>query len=208
MSADPGPARDATLAADVGAAIFGPPAMEGIRVRFSDGIISRLDPYGLVSRPGLLHRVADAMVQHLPDRTEAIAGLELAGIPLAAALSYRTGLPAVFVRRAVAADPDGARVEGADVRGRHVVVVDVLTDSGATMTSGIRAVRRAGAQTSIAVSVVDVQHGARARTVRSEVELVPLFGVTELPQPRVHRPGLPSLSRSSRSDSLLGRLFA
>ncbi|QWC86295.1 hypothetical protein KLP28_06275 [Nocardioidaceae bacterium] len=203
MSSGPRTPGDATLVRDLAAAIFGPADTQGSRVRFADGTISRLDPYGLVSRPGLLHRVADAMVQHLPDRTEVIAGLELAGIPLAAALSYRTGLPAAFVRRAVVADPDAARVEGTDVRGRHVVVVDVLTDSGATMTSGIRAVRRAGAGTSTAVCVVDVQHGARARTVRSEVELVPLFGVTELPQPAVHRPVL-----APSPGSMLGRLFS
>jgi len=36
----------------------------------------------------------------VPPGTEVIAGLELGGVPLAAVISLKTGLPAAFVRKA------------------------------------------------------------------------------------------------------------
>ena len=55
------------------------------------------DKYRFESSPALLGRIAEALVPLLPAGTEVLAGLELGGVPIATALSLRTGLPVVFV---------------------------------------------------------------------------------------------------------------
>lgn len=39
------------------------------------------------------------MAKLIPEGTEVLAGLEMGGIPIAAALSLETGIPVVFVRK-------------------------------------------------------------------------------------------------------------
>src|SRR5207248_4168289 len=57
------------------------------------------DKYRFESDPSLLRDIATAMAPLLPPDVDALAGLELGGVPLATALSFETGLPALFVRK-------------------------------------------------------------------------------------------------------------
>jgi len=57
------------------------------------------DKYLFESDPRLLAAIGDALAPLVPEGTEALAGLETGGIPLAVILSQRTGLPALFVRK-------------------------------------------------------------------------------------------------------------
>jgi orotate phosphoribosyltransferase len=90
------------------------------------------DKYRFEAEPALLARVAARMLTLLPSGTEVLAGLELGGVPIATAMSLQSGLPAVFVRKA--AKPYGTRraVEGGDIAGRKVTIIeDVITTGGA-----------------------------------------------------------------------------
>src|SRR5829696_7784216 len=57
------------------------------------------DKYRFESDPRLLRELAEAMAGLLPGEADALAGLELGGVPLATVLSQLTGLPAGFVRK-------------------------------------------------------------------------------------------------------------
>jgi len=90
------------------------------------------DKYRFEAEPALLARVAARMLTLLPPDTQVLAGLELGGVPIATAMSLQSGLPAVFVRKA--AKPYGTRraVEGGDISGRKVTIIeDVITTGGA-----------------------------------------------------------------------------
>jgi orotate phosphoribosyltransferase len=72
------------------------------------------------------------MLALVPQDAEILAGLELGGVPLATAMSLESGLPAAFVRKAAKKYGTCRAVEGGDVRGRRVVIVeDVITTGGA-----------------------------------------------------------------------------
>ena len=58
------------------------------------------DKYRFQFDPRLLRAIAEALVTLLPGDVEALAGLELGGVPLAAVCSQRCGLASVLVRRA------------------------------------------------------------------------------------------------------------
>lgn len=94
------------------------------------------DKYRFEAQPTLLASIAEAMEALLPPGTEVLAGLELGGVPLATALSLRTGIPAAFVRKEAKTYGTAQLAEGADVAGRRVVVIeDVITTGGQVVIS-------------------------------------------------------------------------
>lgn len=120
------------------------------------------DKYRFEADPMLLADIADAMVALLPVGTEVLAGLELGGIPVATALSLRTGLPAAFVRKQAKTYGTARLAEGADLAGRWVTVIeDVITTGGQVLTS-TQQLRDLGAVVDHVVCVIDrsPDHGA------------------------------------------------
>src|SRR4029079_5167727 len=65
------------------------------------GVVSHeyFDKYMFESDPDLLRAIAGACVALVPPGTEALAGLELGGVPLATVMSQICGLSARFVRK-------------------------------------------------------------------------------------------------------------
>lgn len=57
------------------------------------------DKYMFESDPRLLRAIAEALAPLVPAGVDALAGLELGGVPLAVMLSQVTGIPTLFVRK-------------------------------------------------------------------------------------------------------------
>ena len=157
-------------AADLARRVYAASHLTGTFVLRSGATSSEyFDKYRFESDPRLLRELAEAM-----------AGLELGGVPLATVLSQLTGLPAGFVRKQ--AKPYGTRrlAEGFDVAGRRLVVVeDVVTSAGAVVEA-VGALRSEGAEVAVAVCVIDREAGGPANLAGIGVELRPLFTMTQL----------------------------
>ena len=120
------------------------------------------DKYRFEALPDLLGEIADAMVPLIPAGTEVLAGLEMGGIPIATALSMRTGIPAAFVRKEAKKYGTARLAEGAEIVGRQVTVVeDVITTGGQVVISS-NELRSLGAKVAHVVCVIDrsTDHGA------------------------------------------------
>jgi orotate phosphoribosyltransferase len=132
---------DATLAADVDAAA----RLRGEFVLRSGQLATEyFDKYRFEADPALLARIASAMLDLSPQGAEVLAGLELGGVPIATAMSLASGLPAAFVRKTAKDYGTRRTVEGADVAGRRVALIeDVITTGGAVATAA-RSVTEAG----------------------------------------------------------------
>jgi len=74
-----------------------------------------------------------------------IAGVESAGIPHSSALAYHLGQPSVFVRKAAKDHGLARRIEGGDVTGRRVFLVEDMVTTGGSSLSAIEALREVGA---------------------------------------------------------------
>lgn len=77
---------------------------------------------------------------------EVIAGIEAAGIPHSAALSYAQHMPSVFVRKQAKAHGMKSRVEGGPVEGKRVLLVEDMVSTGGSSLAGVEALREAGAK--------------------------------------------------------------
>jgi orotate phosphoribosyltransferase len=129
------------------------------------------DPFALAADPALLAETAAALADLLPSGTGAVAGPALGAVPLVTALSLHTGLPAAVLRPQVKDHGSRRRIEGADVDGRHVAVIDDTARSGQSLLHAARLLRLAGATVTTAVCVLDRQDGAAARLASQQIEL-------------------------------------
>jgi orotate phosphoribosyltransferase len=133
--------KDLTLAADVNeiARLTG-------RFKLRSGQISTeyFDKYRFEAEPALLRRVAAEMLTLLPPGTQVLAGLELGGVPIATAMSLASGLPAVFVRKKAKEYGTCRAVEGRELGGQLVVLVEDVITTGGAVGDAARLVREAG----------------------------------------------------------------
>ncbi|UYV39047.1 orotate phosphoribosyltransferase [Rhodobacteraceae bacterium D3-12] len=74
-----------------------------------------------------------------------IAGGETAGIPFAALMAERLGLPMTYVRKKPKGYGRGARIEGQMSEGQRVLLVEDLTTDGGSKLSFVDAIRETGA---------------------------------------------------------------
>jgi len=138
------------------------------------------DKYRFESDPVLLHAIAEALAPLVPAATDALAGLELGGVPLVTMLSQVTGLPALFVRKEAKTYGTGRLAEGGAVDGRHVTVVEDVVTSGGQVIASCRDLRDRGAVVTHAVCVIDRESGGPEGLATIGVELRPLFTMEEL----------------------------
>lgn len=78
------------------------------------------------------------------EQFDCIAGGETAGIPFAALLADRLGLPMIYVRKAPKGHGRNAQIEGHMPEGSRVLVIEDLTTAGGSMFKFIDAIRAAG----------------------------------------------------------------
>jgi orotate phosphoribosyltransferase len=117
------------------------------------------DKYLFETDPTLLARVAAAMVPLLPEGTELLGGLEMGGIPIVTALSARSRIPALFVRKQAKTYGTCKLAEGPEVTGRRVTLIeDVITTGGAVRAATV-ALRGAGAVVDTVVCAIDRSPG-------------------------------------------------
>jgi orotate phosphoribosyltransferase len=131
----------------LGRAINAIPRLKG-NFKLRSGQISTeyFDKYRFESNPDLLRRIARRMLELLPAGTQVLAGLELGGVPIATAMSLESGLPVVFVRKAAKNYGTCQAVEGGEVAGRRIVIIEDVITTGGAVADATQLIRGAGAE--------------------------------------------------------------
>ena len=119
--------------------------------KFASGMASPvyIDCRKLLSFPRIRSTVIDFAASVLMrdagfEQFDCIAGGETAGIPFAALLADRLGLPMIYVRKQPKGHGRNAQIEGHMPEGGRVLVIEDLTTAGGSMFTFIDAVRAAG----------------------------------------------------------------
>jgi orotate phosphoribosyltransferase len=150
--------------------------------RLRSGAISGeyFDKYLFESDPWLLREISEALVPLIPLASDAIAGLELGGVPLATMLSQLTGLPALFVRKEAKTYGTCRLAEGGELGGRRLTVIEDVVTSGGQVVTSCGDLRERGAIVEHAVCVIDREAGGAENLTEVEVELRSLYTMSEL----------------------------
>ena len=131
-----------------------------------------------ITRPDILALVANGIAPHVD--SDRIAGVELAGVPIAAAVSLAVDKPCIFVRKEAKEHGTKNRIEGEMKAGDSVTFVEDVTTTGKSVISAIGAVQAAGGKVERVVTVVDRQEGAEDALLDIGVELVAVLDLTTL----------------------------
>jgi len=142
------------------------------RVTLSSG--NEADYYVDLRRATLHHRAAPLIGRLMRELTAdwdyvAVGGLTLGADPVAAAVMHAPGraIDAFVVRKSVKTHGMQRMIEGADVTGRRVLVVEDTSTTGNSALTAVRAVSKAGAEVVGVATVVDRATGA-AETIEAE----------------------------------------
>jgi len=119
-----------------------------------------LDKYLFESQPEILAELARRLAAYADD-ADLIAGAALGAVSLAAATSMAAGKRFVIVRKKTKDYATSKLIEGPDVAGRRVLLVeDIGTTAGAALAAA-RTLAEAGATVTAMVFVIDRMQGAR-----------------------------------------------
>ena len=113
----------------------------------------------------LIGQVMTDLLQQVPD-VDAVGGLTMGADPIASAVLHQAaarGLAydAFVVRKEPKDHGRGRQVEGPDVRGKRVVVLEDTSTTGGSPLKAVEALEKAGAEVAAVAVVVDRSTGAR-----------------------------------------------
>jgi orotate phosphoribosyltransferase len=138
------------------------------------------DKYRFEARPEVLREIAAQMVALIPPGTEALAGLEMGGIPIATALSLQTGIPCVFVRKEAKEYGTCQFAEGLEVKGKKLCIIeDVITTGGQVLLSA-EDLRGLGAKVDSVLCVISRSKDSTAKLQEKGLTMRALFSMEEL----------------------------
>jgi orotate phosphoribosyltransferase len=146
------------------------------------GVVSHeyFDKYMFEADPVLLRDIAAACVPLVPTGMDALAGLELGGIPIATMISQLSGLPARFVRKEAKTYGTCRLAEGGELEGKRLCIIeDVVTSGGAILDAAVE-LRAAGAILGPVICVIDRESGGPEKLAAQGLDLHPLFLMHEL----------------------------
>jgi len=151
---------------------------------FKSGLISpvyvdnRIFPYNPEQFKLVIEAFSDKIEK---DKIEfdVIAGIAVGGIPHSATLGYRLQKPSVFIRKEAKGHGKGKRIEGGEVAGKKVLLIEDLVTTGSSSLSGVKALREERAR--IDNCIVIVSYGFKEAKENFEKAKVNLHTLTSFP---------------------------
>ncbi|UCD09435.1 MAG: orotate phosphoribosyltransferase [Dehalococcoidales bacterium] len=138
------------------------------------------DKYLFESYPTLLSDIASEIAKLVPDGTEILAGLEMGGIPIATALSLKTGLPVVYVRKNAKEYGTCKLAEGTAVDGKKLCVIEDVITTGGQVVLSTNDLRGFGAIVENVLCVIERDIKGRENLEKEGLRLHSLFTMDEL----------------------------
>jgi len=162
------------LLKDCGAIQFG-------RFVLTSGAISDyyIDIKKASTKPSMLKKIATAMSEYT-EGYDLLAGMELGAVPLVVALSLETNIPYVIIRKDKREHGTGKQIEGEDVKGKKVLIVEDVTTSGGSVVKTIQILRENKALVDEVLVVVDRESGAEEKLRKAEASFIPLLSVSDI----------------------------
>ncbi len=131
--------------------------------------------------PGLLDLIAECMAEKLEGIDfDVVACVELGGVPVATAVSLKTGKRMAIFRKKKKDYGIKDDLIGVLNEGERVVVVEDVTTTGGSALSVVERVRNRNCFVKHVVVVVDREEGAGKKLREAGVELIPVLKLSEI----------------------------
>jgi len=128
-------------------------------VTFKSGIVSPVyvDNRQLIYHPTEWHTVIEGFKELIEKQAlnyDVIAGVAVGGVPHSSSLAFIMHKPSIFVRKEAKEHGKGKRIEGGEVAGKRVLLVEDLVTTGTSSLSGVEALRESDAILTDAIAIV------------------------------------------------------
>ncbi|MEO8608382.1 MAG: orotate phosphoribosyltransferase [Chloroflexota bacterium] len=169
---------------EIGAVGFVPDAP----IRFKSGILSPIyiDNRRLPFHAGQWHIVVEgfrALIEHEGLPYDVIAGVAVGGVPHSSALAYLLNAPSVFIRKEAKEHGTKKLVEGGDVSGKRVLLVEDLVTTGGSSLNAVNALREEGGDVKDMTAIVSYGFDeARQAFAEADVQLHTLTDFSAIAQ--------------------------
>jgi len=130
-------------------------------------------------QPKVLDKIAEMMVEFI-EGYDLIAGMELGAVPLVVALSLKTNIPYIIVRKEKKEHGTVKQIEGRSVKNKKVLVIEDVTTSGGSVIKTIQILRDNKALVDEVIVVVDRESGAEEKLRDADVSFIPLLSVSDI----------------------------
>jgi len=131
------------------------------------------------SNPKTLKIIAEALAEYT-EGYELLAGMELGAVPLVVAVSLETNIPYVIVRKEKRQHGTSKDIEGGEVKGKRVLIIEDVTTSGGSVLKTVKIIRENKGIVDEVIAVVDRESGAEERLKNADVSFIPLLSVSDI----------------------------
>jgi orotate phosphoribosyltransferase len=138
------------------------------------------DKYLFEAQPALLKAIAEQMAPLIPEGVDALAGLEMGGIPVVTMLSQVSGIPALFVRKKAKEYGTCKLAEGGDIAGQKLLIIEDVVTSGGQIILSAADLREREAIVEDVLCVINRESGGPEKLAAEGLRLHPLFCMSEL----------------------------
>ncbi len=144
-----------------------------------------IDLRKIMSFPKLMKDAARAYARLIRDLRakgkffDAIAGIPVAGLSLAQAVSLETGIPMIFPRMNAKSHGTGARVEGDWSEGDNVLLLDDLITAGTSKLEAVEVLKNAGLRVETLVVLIERGAAGRRAVENAGIELLSFAEIRE-----------------------------
>ncbi len=138
------------------------------------------DKYLFESDPRILNAIAVHLSQFVDQNFDALAGLEMGGIPIATALSLKIGKPCLFIRKKAKEYGTCKIAEGGAVESKTLIIIEDVVTSGGAVLDAANALRKLGAKVDNVFCVIDREDNGKENLNQAGLRLFSLFTKSEL----------------------------
>jgi len=131
------------------------------------------------TNPKFLNLIAETMAEYT-EGYDLLAGMELGAVPLVTALSLKTNISYVIIRKEKREHGTSKLIEGPDVKGKRVLVIEDVTTSGKSVVKTINVIRQNQGIVDEVLTVVDRESGAEKNLLDQDVSFIPLLSISDI----------------------------
>ncbi|GAB1422459.1 orotate phosphoribosyltransferase [Anaerolineales bacterium] len=118
-------------------------------ITFKSGILSPIyvDNRSIIFHPEYWHQIIQGFVDLIAKNQldyDVIAGVAVGAVPHSSALAYQVHKPSIFIRKEAKSHGKTQRIEGGDIQGKKVLLIEDLITTGGSSLSAIEEIRSAG----------------------------------------------------------------
>lgn len=134
-----------------------------------------------ITNPTILSTIANIITKSIAnEKIDKIAGPALGAVPIATAISLKSNIPLLIIRKTKKDYGTSKIIEGELNKNDQIIIVEDVTTTGKSILKAVKTIQKNGGIIKKAFSIVDRNEGAQELFQKEGITLEPLINANEL----------------------------